>query len=112
MVKTIKVNAEKTRKALERGYILATDIADYLVKKGAAFRTAHEIIGKLVNHAAKKGKTLAELDIKEYMKFSTLFDTDVRLITIETSLAARDVIGGTAPKQVSKALATARRLIV
>ena len=112
MIKTIKVNGENTRKALERGYVLATDIADYLVKKGAAFRTAHEIVGKLVNYAAGKGKTLAELDIKEYQKFSPLFSADVRSITIETSLAARDVVGGTAPRQVKKALAAARRIIV
>ncbi len=112
MVKTIKVKEENARKALEKGYILATDIADYLVKKGAAFRTAHEIVGKLVQYAVGKGKTLAELDIKEYQQFSKLFEADVRSITIETSLAARDVVGGTAPNQVSKAIAAARRLVV
>jgi argininosuccinate lyase len=112
MVKTIKVNEKNTRKALERGYILATDIADYLVKKGEAFRTAHEIVGKLVKYAVGTGKTLAELDIKEYKEFSPLFEADVRSITIETSLAARDVSGGTAPKQVKRALAAARRIIV
>jgi argininosuccinate lyase len=112
MIRTIKVNEVNTRKALERGYILATDIADYLVKKGAAFRTAHEIVGKLVNYAAGKGKTLNELDIKEYQKLSPLFSKDVLAITIETSLAARNVIGGTAPRQVKKALAVARRSIV
>ena len=112
MVKTIKVNDENTRSALERGYILATDLADYLVKKGAAFRTAHEIVGKLVNYAVGKGKTLADLEMKEYKKFSSLFGADVRSITVETSLAARNVIGGTAPVQVKKALAAARRIIV
>jgi argininosuccinate lyase len=111
MIKTIKVNGDNARLALERGYILATDLADYLVKKGEAFRTAHEIVGKLVNYAAGKEKTLAELDIKEYKKFSTLFGADVRSIPIETSLAARNVVGGTAPKQVQKALASARRII-
>jgi argininosuccinate lyase len=111
MVKTVKVNDENMRRALDKGYVLATDIADYLVKKGAAFRTAHEIVGKLVNYAAEKGKTLAELDIKEYKKFSPLFKADVRSITVETSLAARDVTGGTAPGQVKKALAAARRIV-
>ena len=111
MVKTLKVNPENTRKAAERGYILATDLADYLVKNGETFRTAHEIVGKLVNYAAGKGKTFAELNINEYKKFSPLFGADVLLITIESSLAARDVVGGTAPKQVKKALARARRLI-
>ncbi len=111
MIKTVKVNGENTRKALEKGYVLATDLADYLVKKGAAFRTAHEIVGKLVNYAIAKGKTLAELDMREYKKFSPLFSADVRSITVETSLAARDVVGGTAPKRVQKALAEARRVI-
>jgi argininosuccinate lyase len=112
MVKTIKVNKANTRRALEQGYVLATDIADYLVKKGAAFRTAHEIVGKLVNYAAGQDKTLAQLDIKDYKKLSPLFEADVRSITIETSLAARDVTGGSAPRQVTQALAAARRLVV
>jgi len=111
MVKTIKVDEGNTRGALERGYVLATDLADYLVKKGAAFRTAHEIVGKLVNYAVGKGKTLADLDMKEYKKFSPLFGGDVRSITIETSLAARNVAGSTAPAQVKKTLAGARRII-
>jgi argininosuccinate lyase len=112
MVKTIKVNKENTRKALERGYVLATDVTDYLVKKGVAFRTAHEIVGNLVKYAAAKSKTLAELDIKEYKQFSSLFGKDVFAITIEKSLASRDIVGGTAPNQVKKALATAKRSIV
>jgi argininosuccinate lyase len=111
MVKTLKVNAENTRKAAERGYILATDLADYLVKKGEAFRTAHEIVGKLVSYASKKGKTFAQLSISEYQKFSPLFGEDIRSITIESSLAARNVIGGTAPGQVKKALARARKMV-
>jgi argininosuccinate lyase len=112
MIKTLKVNVENTKKAAEGGYILATDLADYLVKKGEAFRTAHEIVGKLVNYAAGKRKTLVELDIKEYQKFSPRFGKEVYEITVESSLAARDVTGGTAPGQVKKALAKARRIIV
>ncbi len=111
MVRTLKVRAEKTRQAAERGYILATDLADYLVKKGEAFRNAHEIVGKLVNHAVKKGKSFAELNLKEYRKFSPLFDEDVYKITVESSLAARDVIGGTSPKRVKQALLKARRMV-
>jgi argininosuccinate lyase len=112
MVKTIKVNKANARKALEKGYILATDVADYLVKKGAAFRTAHEIVGKLVKYASEKGKNLAELDIKTYKQYSPLFSADVLKITIESALAARDVVGGTAPKQVNRALVAARRIVV
>jgi argininosuccinate lyase len=111
MVKTLKVNGDSTRKAAGRGYILATDMADYLVKKGETFRTAHEIVGRLVNYAAGKDKTFTELNINEYKRFSPRFGADVRSITIESSLAARNVVGGTAPAQVKKALAKARRSI-
>jgi argininosuccinate lyase len=111
MVGTLQVRVGNAAKALERGYILATDLADYLVKKGETFRTAHEIVGKLVSYASKKGKTFARLTLGEYKKFSPLFGADVRSITIESSLAARDVIGGTAPKQVKKALTRARRMV-
>jgi argininosuccinate lyase len=112
MVNTLKVKPENMLKAAGRGYILATDFADYLVKKGEAFRSAHEIVAKLVSYAAGKGKTFAELDIKEYKKFSPLFGADVRKITLESSIAARNVMGGTAPAQVKRALAKARRIIV
>jgi argininosuccinate lyase len=111
MVDTLKVNGENMHLAAEHGYILATDLADYLVKKGETFRSAHEIIGKLVNYAAKKGKSFSELDIKEYQKFSLLFGRDVFQITVESSLAARDVFGGTAPKRVKQALIKARKLV-
>jgi argininosuccinate lyase len=111
MVGSLKVKAENTRKAAEMGYILATDLADYLVKKGETFRAAHEIVGKLVNYAVKKRKTFAELDIKEYQKLSPLFMNDVYQITVESSLAARDVIGGTAPKRVKQALLKARKIV-
>ena len=111
MIRTLKVESGNTLRAAGRGYILATDLADYLVKKGEAFRSAHEIVGKLVSYAASKGKTFAELVIKEYKKFSPLFTADVRKITIESSIAARNVTGGTAPAQVKRALAKARRLV-
>jgi argininosuccinate lyase len=111
MVATLKVNAEKVAEAVKRSYILATDIADYLVKKGEAFRTAHGIVGKLVSYAIDKGKTFDELSLEEYKKFSSRFDKDVYTITVESSVAARDVTGGTSPKQVAKALAAARRAV-
>jgi argininosuccinate lyase len=111
MVGTLKVNAEKAAEAVKRSYILATDIADYLVKKEETFRIAHGIVGKLVSYAIEKGKTFDELTIEEYKKFSPRFDKDVYNITVESSVAARDVIGGTSPKQVDKALAAARRAV-
>ena len=111
MVKTLKVKAENTRGAVERGYILATDLADYLVKKGEAFRTAHDIVAKLVSYAMGKNKPFGELSLAEYKKFSSRFEQDVYSITVESSIAARNVVGGTAPKQVAKALAAAKKSI-
>jgi len=111
MVTTLKVKAENTRQAVGRGYILATDLADYLVRKGESFRTAHDIVARLVSYAIEKGKSFSELSLTEYKDFSPLFREDVYSITIESSIAARDIIGGTAPKQVEQALANAREII-
>jgi argininosuccinate lyase len=111
MIRTLQVKPDNMLAGAGRGYILATDLADYLVTQGEAFRTAHEIVGKLVSYAAEKGKTLGELDIKEYQRFSKLFTADIKKITIESSIAARNVSGGTAPGQVKRALARARRQV-
>jgi argininosuccinate lyase len=111
MVKTLEVKPENARRAVDRGYILATDLADYLVKRGEAFRSAHDIVARLVSYAMEKNKTFGELSLAEYKKFSPLFAKDVFSITIESSLAARDVVGGTAPGQVAKALASAKKSI-
>jgi argininosuccinate lyase len=110
MIKTLQVKAENTKKALQSGYILATDLADYLVKKGEAFRTAHEIVARLVSYAEEKGKSFGQLKMSEFKGFSPLFGKDVRKITIESSLVARDIIGGTSPNQVGRALAAARKI--
>ena len=110
MVASLKVKAENAEQAVKQGYLLATDLADYLVKKGEAFRTAHDVVARLVSYATKKSKSFGELSLAEYKDFSPLFDDDVYSITVETSLAARDVIGGTAPKQVEKALAAAKKV--
>ncbi|MFC1993553.1 argininosuccinate lyase [Chloroflexota bacterium] len=111
MIKATRVKAENIEQAVRQGYILATDLADYLVKKGEPFRSAHGIVAKLVSYAMEKDKSFSELSLTEYQNFSPLFEEDVRSITVESSLAARDVIGGTAPKQVEKALATAKKII-
>jgi argininosuccinate lyase len=111
MVGTLKVNTEVAREALEKGYLLATDLADYLVTKGMAFRQAHKTVGGLVSYAVAKGKKLSELTLKEYKNFSPLFGKDVLDITIESSLSARNVTGGTARKQVVQALKAARKLL-
>jgi argininosuccinate lyase len=111
MVKTIKVNTKIAREALERGYLLATDLADYLVKKGVSFRQAHNIVGRLVSYAVEKDKSFEELKLAVFRKFSPLFEKDVYDITIESSIAARDVIGGTAHKRVRQALTAAKKLL-
>jgi argininosuccinate lyase len=111
MVKTIKVNTEHIAQAMRTDYILATDLADYLVKKGMPFRKAHGVVAKLSEYAMSKGKNFRELGRKKYRKFSQLFGGDVYKITLESSVAARNVIGGTSPQQVGKALRRARRLI-
>jgi len=111
MATTLRVKAERMRQAAEQGYILATDLADYLVGKGEAFRTAHDIVARLVAYAVENGKTFSKLSLDEYKGFSPLFTDDVYSVTVESSIAARDVAGGTAPGRVEKALADARKRI-
>ena len=111
LVKTLKVDAGRMQQAMSDSYLLATDVADYLVNKGLSFREAHKIMGELVQYAIGKDKGFKELSLDEYRKFSSLFNKDVYGITIEASIAARNIVGGTAPKQVLAALAGARKLI-
>jgi len=108
MVETLRIKPENMRQAVSQDYILATDLADYLVKKGEPFRSAHGIVARLASYAIEQGKSFSALSLTEYKDFSPLFEEDVRSITVESSLAARDVIGGTAPKQVGQALANAK----
>jgi len=111
MLKTLKVKAESAELAVKRGYILATDLADYLVRRGEAFRTAHDVVARLVSYAMGKGRLFSQLSLSEYKEFSPLFEEDVYAITVESSVAARDVIGGTAPNQVGRALAIAKKIL-
>ncbi len=110
MVGGISVDKEAMRRAATEGYATATDLADYLVKKGMPFREAHEVVARAVRRAAEKGVDLAQLGVDELKQFSNLIDADViDKLSLEGSLAARDHIGGTAPKQVRAAIARARR---
>jgi argininosuccinate lyase len=108
MLKSMSLKPQKMMEALDKGYLLATDIADYLVKKGETFRGAHAAVGKLVNWAIKRNKSFSQVSLTEYQKFSDLFEDDIYLITFETSLSARNNAGGTAPEQVDKALQAAK----
>jgi len=109
MVASLRVRGDRTRQAAVGDFTLATDVADYLVKKGIPFRQAHAIVAKLVRFAVQKGKTLSDVELGEYRKFCREFDNDVKCITVQSAMAARDAYGGTAPEQVEKALATARK---
>jgi argininosuccinate lyase len=86
-------------------------MADYLVGKGSSFRQAHEIVAGLVKYAEGKSKGLRSLSIEEYQKFSDLFDKDICDISVEKSIAARNIPGGTAQEQVEKALKKAREIL-
>ena len=111
LTKTLKINTARMQQAMSGSYILATDLADYLVRKGLPFRQAHDIVGKLVRYAISKNKGFQEMSLDEYRGFSPLFTDDVYGITVKTSVEARNVAGGTAPKQVAAALSRARKLV-
>ena len=111
MIATARVNPRRMRQAAEESYILATDLADYLVAKGVPFREAHGITARLSSYATTQGKLFKDLTLEEYRQFSKHFEKDVYQVTLEASIAARDVPGGTAPPQVEKALARAKALL-
>jgi argininosuccinate lyase len=109
----VKVKAERMRQAAVEGFATATDLADYLVKKGLPFRAAHEAVALAVRSAEQKGCDLADLSLAELQAFSTLIEADIyAVLTLEGSLAARDHLGGTAPNQVRGAVARARARLV
>ncbi len=109
MLPATQINEERMRAAAAADYALATDVADYLARKGMPFRQAHQVVGKLVKYARQRGKELSALTLREYKRLSPLFDEDVLGLDLEGSVKSRNVPGGTAPEQVSKALREARR---
>ncbi|MEY1662901.1 argininosuccinate lyase [Isoalcanivorax beigongshangi] len=109
MVPALEPNREVMREAARRGFATATDLADYLVRKGIAFRDAHEIVGKAVAYGVAEKKDLSDMSITELRTFSDQIDEDVfDVLTLEGSVSARNHIGGTAPEQVRDAVARAR----
>ncbi len=103
MLETMTVRAADMRRAADGGYINATDCADYLAKKGLPFRDAYKVTGALVAYAIDAGKTLAELPLDEYRRFSPLFDADVyEALDMHTCMALRNSQGGTAPARVAE----------
>jgi len=100
---------ERMRAAASEGFATATDLADYLVRKGIPFRDAHEAVARTVRHAEQKRRDLAELPLADLQRFAPVVDEDVfRVLTLEGSVASRDHPGGTAPAQVRAAARAAR----
>jgi len=109
MVPALTVNRPVMAEAARRGFSTATDLADYLVRKGIAFRDAHEVVGKSVAFGVAEKRDLSEMSLEELSQFSAVIDTDVfDVLTLEGSVNARNHIGGTAPAQVRAAAQRAR----
>ena len=113
MINTMKVLKENMRKAALKGFINATDCADYLVKKGIPFRDAYKATGTLVAYAIDNDKTLDELSLDEYRKISDKFDEGIyKAIDLKTCVMKRNVIGGPAPNQVEKRINEIKKSLV
>ena len=111
MLPGMKLNEERVSSLAGESQMLATDLADYLVEKGIPFREAHGIMRELSHHCDNWGIGLQDLPLVEYQKFSGLFQDDVYDITAESSAAARDNPGGTAPVRVAAALSDAKKIL-
>ena len=110
MVQTMRVRTDKMAKAASGGFTNATEVADYLAKKGIPFRKAHEIVGKLVLDCIQKGKSLDELSLAEYKEASDIIENDIYdAIDIEKCVAARNVAGGPAPAVVAESIDRAKK---
>ncbi len=112
MIPAIQIKADNMRTAALRGFATATDLADYLVRKGMPFRDAHEVVGRAVRLGVESQRDLSEIHLAELQHFSTLIEADVfDVLTLEGSVASRSHIGGTAPQQVRSAIARAVKRI-
>jgi argininosuccinate lyase len=110
LIAGIRVNREAMQEAAMLGYATATDLADYLAKKGMPFREAHETVAQAVRFANKSGRDLSALALSELRQFSSLIDGDIfAVLTLKGSVNSRDHVGGTATAQVSAAIASARK---
>jgi argininosuccinate lyase len=109
---TLVVRSQTMREATRGGYLTATDLADYLVRKGLPFRDAHEVVGRLVAYCDEHKRDVEDLTFEEYQRFSPLFEANVaEVVTVDASVAARDIPGGTAPNRVRDALEEAKSYI-
>jgi argininosuccinate lyase len=110
---TLRIRPERMKAMTKLGFLTATDLADELVRRGIPFADAHEQVGKLVRHCAAEGKTFQDLSAEEAVQFVPGWDSDLHdvAISMERSVARRDVTGGTAPKQVERQIARAEKLV-
>jgi argininosuccinate lyase len=109
VMRNVTVNEERALAAATSGYMNATELADYLVRKGIPFREAHEVVGKVVMRAVELGNEIQQLALAELQEFSKLIDADVYgSLTLEATLNSKSEIGGTARATVNAALETAR----
>jgi len=109
MLDAMTVHGDRMREAAHAGYALATDIADYLVGKAVPFREAHRAVAELSDYAAKSDRGFDQLSLEEFKRFSDRFDEGVFAITVESSIEARSVPGGTSRDRVAEAIARARQ---
>ncbi|HEX6730444.1 MAG TPA: argininosuccinate lyase [Pyrinomonadaceae bacterium] len=113
VLKNISVNGDRAGAAAATGYMNATELADYLVRKGVPFREAHAVVGKVVMRAIELGKELEQLEVMELKTFSPVFDNDVyESLTIEQTLRSKSVTGGTSPDAVDRAMSEARERVL
>ena len=105
LIPACQVNADAMRDACNRGFVTATDVADYLANRGIPFREAHHVVGQLVAWCIDHDRALNTLTLKEFQQFDGRFDIDIcDAVTVEASVAARESQGGTAPSQVRIAI--------
>jgi len=112
MIQKAKFDTDRMLDATNEGYMLATDLADYLVGKGVPFREAHGIVINLCDYASKNRNSFSDLTLEEFQKFSMKFDTDVKNISIQTSVNGRNSYGGTSPDQVRQSIRVAWKKVL
>ena len=113
LIPEISLNREKMATAATQGFSTATDLADYLAKKGMAFRDSHETVGRIVQHAIQSNCSLFEIELEVYQSFSKLIDKDVyEILSLEGSLNSRNSYGGTSPNNIELAIKEAKQRLV
>jgi argininosuccinate lyase len=112
ILRRLKVNADRAEQACNVGYLNATELADYLARKGVPFRKAHEIVGEIVLDCVKDGRALQELSLKELREYSRKFEEDApACLSLEFAVSNKDSYGGTSPRRVREAIKRARKIL-